>query len=351
MGTNEELAGRVVSVLSGYLVQRARSGPAGYNADLEVLLGLVQSRLSDLYDAETFARFLEAPDDTTEVRTLHARLERAIDQDDSFRQQVSVAIGDPNMAKPRSKKSKTIRLTAVAAGGVAILLAGLLLGRATASSPNTAQSANTGPAIPIPSASTTTSTAATSTTTASPTSTDSASIPPSASVPTVPGDGSTLAADTPVFLVNLPRPGDEWIYENGDHDVQLTQYQYSLWTRLNTCNSEETSTEQQFRLKNFKRLEVKAVGTDSTSDPTLAVKFEVFVNNDDVHPVASVVADPGESKPIGVDLPTNVFTLTLRTSLNTVGGTKCIGGNAVWGYPYVIASGAPTSSSATTLTQ
>jgi hypothetical protein len=346
MATNEELAGRVVSVLSDYLVRRARSGPAGYNAELEVLLGLVESRLSDLYEAETFARFVAAPDDATEVRTLHARLERTLNQDEGFQRQLSTAIGDPKMATPRTKKAKTIRLTVVAVGGVVILLVAFLVGRVTVSSSNTAQSANVGAATLTPLA-TPTTLAATGATDVSPTSTESASVSPSVSIPIVPGDGSTLAADTPVFLVNLPKPNDEWIYENGDHDVQLTQYQYSLWTRLNTCNSDETSTEQQFRLKNFKRLEVKAVGTDSTSDPTLAVKFEVFVNNDEVHPLASVVMNPGESKPIGVDLPANVFTLTLRTSLNMVGGTKCIGGNAVWGYPYVIASGAQTSSSAT----
>lgn len=141
------------------------------------------------------------------------------------------------------------------------------------------------------------------------------------------------------MLVNLPRPNDNWNFRYGDHDVQLTQYTNSLWNMLATCNSGSYRGEQQFRLKNFSKLEVKAVGTDSTADPRLAVKFEVFINDDEINARQTVVVNPGESKPMTVDLPDGTFALKLRTSLATAAGQPCRSGNAVWGSPYVVAAG------------
>jgi len=92
-------------------------------------------------------------------------------------------------------------------------------------------------------------------------------------------------------------------------------------------------------VKNFTRLEVKAVGTDSTASPDLAVKFEVFLNDDGVNAKQTVVVNPGETKAFAVDLPPNVFAVKLRTSFTTPAGKPCRSGNAVWGSPYVIAAG------------
>lgn len=337
--TNEELASKVVSILSAYLVRREQAGPSAYNIGLDALLALVEARLSDLYDAETFARFINTPRDATEARTLHARLERIITDDDRFRQQVVTAIGNPDMTGPSLPKKNGRRTAIIGVGAVVVLVAVFLIGRATTSPAPTPAAGGTPVYLP------------TSTPAVPSTPSESSSLPttttnnPSApselpSAPNNPGDGSSLGAGTPVFLVDLPIPNNDWVYERGSHDVQLTQYQYAVWATVSTCSSSRyLSVEQQFRLKNFKRLVIKAVGTDSTSDPALAVKFEVFVNNDKVNPIASVIANPGESKPIDVALPENVFSLTLRSSVNTVDKSACRKGNAVWGYPYVTAAG------------
>lgn len=332
--TNEELASKVVSILSAYLVRREQAGPSAYNIGLDALLALVEARLSDLYDAETFARFINTPRDATEARTLHARLERILTDDGSFRQQVVTAIGNPDMTVPSRPKKTGRRAAIIGVGAVAVLAAVFLIGRATTSPAPTPAAGGTPVHLPTntPAVTPSESSSLPTTTTSAPSE--------SPSVPNNPGDGSSLSADTPVFLVDLPIPNDSWVYQHGSHDVQLTQYQYAVWTTVSTCSgSSYLSVEQQFRLKNFKRFGVKAVGTDSTSDPALAVKFEVFVNNDKVNPISSVVANPGESKPIDVALPENVFSLTLRTSVNTVDKSTCHKGNGVWGYPYVTAAG------------
>jgi hypothetical protein len=119
----------------------------------------------------------------------------------------------------------------------------------------------------------------------------------------------------------------------------LTQYQNSLWYPLNACNSSDTSGEQEFRLKNFTQLKVKSAGTDGTSDSSLTVKFEIFANDDEVHAIGSAVADPGQTVPLEVNLPTGTFAVTLRVSLVTLDKKKCPRGNAVWGSPYVVAAG------------
>jgi len=141
-----------------------------------------------------------------------------------------------------------------------------------------------------------------------------------------------------VPLVDLPRPNDEWNYDYGDHDVRFKQHSNSLWFQLESCDSYRTSRTQQFGLTNFSRLEVKAIGTDSKADPGMIVKFDVFANNDEVNPIASVVVNPGEAKELKQDLPADVFSLTLRVSLTRT-GKPCETGNAVWGEPYVIAAG------------
>lgn len=324
--TNEELADKVVSILSAYLVRRRQVGTTAINFELDVLQSLIEARLTDLYDAETFARFLNAPGDITEIRTLRARLERILNDDNSFRQEVITAIGNPDMTVPSSPQKNGRRTAIISLGAVIVLIVFFLIGRSTTS--NNAPPMAGGTTTPIPSESSSLPT------------TDYDPGPSSEpSTPNNPGDGSSLAADTPVFLVDLPVPNDNWTYQYGSHDVQLTQYQYAVWTTVDTCSSGYLSREQQFRLKSFKRLAVKAVGTDSTSDPALAVKFEVFINNNKVNPIASVVANPGESKPIDVTLPANVFSLTLRSSVDTVDKSVCHEGNAVWGYPYVTAAG------------
>ena len=71
---SEELAKSVVSSLSHYLVRRAQVGNAAYNAELESLLGQVESVLSDPYSAEMFARFVANPADSVEAETLRLHL-------------------------------------------------------------------------------------------------------------------------------------------------------------------------------------------------------------------------------------------------------------------------------------
>lgn len=337
MMASEELASSVVSSLSHYLVRKSEVGNVAYNAQFEDLFGQVESKLSDAYSAEMFARFVTNPADPVEAETLRLHLARVIDRDSDFGRQLTVSLGGPMMVKPKSRKSRT-RLALLVAGLVAALGAGFLVAR-TMSPDNAAGSAPTTVTVvnapETTSATTTTTTAATTTTTSG--SATSASVPSDG--PGALGDGSTLSKGAPVLLVNLPLPNDQWKFEHGDHDVQITQFQDSLWNVLNTCNSSYYSGEQGFRLKNFSRIEAKAIGTDSTSDPGLAVKFDVFVNNDNIHPVVSMVVNPGETKQLAADLPPNTFALLLRTSLTTADRSTCRRGNAVWGSPYVVAAG------------
>ncbi|AHH95259.1 hypothetical protein [Kutzneria albida] len=325
----DELASSVVWALSQYLTRKAEIGAKAYDAQLEDLLSQLEAKLSIPYLAEVFERFKENPADQVEVDVLRLNLAREIRDDPAFAQQLSLTLGGRTVSELKSGDTRK-RWLGIAAVVVALPVA-FVLGRSTSSTPaalpeTTKVNAATSTAAPV------TTTTATSTTSSSAPST-------TAATPGVPGDGGTLAKGAPVLLSDLPRPNDKWTFQYGDHDVQLTQYQSSLWSTLTTCNSDYYSGTQQFRLKNFSRIEVKAVGTDSTSDPGLAVKFEIFVNNDTIHPVATALVNPGEAKPLAADLPANTFALTLRSSLTTVDKTVCRKGNAVWGSPYAVASG------------
>ncbi|WP_191304487.1 hypothetical protein [Lentzea cavernae] len=146
-----------------------------------------------------------------------------------------------------------------------------------------------------------------------------------------------MASGTKIFVDGLPRPQNTWIFRNGDHDVQLVQFNNSMWGSLNSCYTSERSVRQEFKLRNFKRLEVPAVDTDSTSDTSMSVKFQVFANAEQVTPLLEVVTGPGETKKIELDLPANVFSLTFQASLLTADVKNCVRGNAVWGSPHVVA--------------
>ncbi|MEU7481666.1 hypothetical protein AB0A63_37215 [Lentzea sp. NPDC042327] len=327
---DDVLASSAVHALSQYVIRKNEVGPAAYDARLEGLLGHLEAKLSGPYPQEILARFLANPADPVEVETLRLHLARELRQDPGFGRRLYADLGGRVVTAPKRGRWK---IAAGAAAAVVLLLLGFIAAKAFSSgqpAPPAALPATTTPAV-------TTTTATTSTTTARPSSSNAlptGSLPASA----VPGDGSSLSADAPVWLVELPVPGNSWSFTRGDHDVQLTQHQNSAFTSLDSCYT--TSSDQQVRLKNFTRLEVAAVGTDATSDPQLVVKFQVFVNSDLVKPVAEVVVNPGEAKPLKADLPPNVFALTLRSSVATVDKAQCRSGKAVWGSPYVVAAGA-----------
>lgn len=333
--TENALSQSAVSVLADYLRRKAEVGPAAYSAPLENLQSLIESKFSaNPLLGEIFARFVDNPSGPVEAEALRLYLAQEVKQDSGFSQHLRSILVD-QQAKGGKSKVKRGRWALVAVGTAVALIAGFVLARVTA--PQTIQTSSpattTVTVTPAPPETTTPSSPTVSSTSAT---TDSSVVPTS---PGIAGDGSSVSKGAPVLLVNLPRPNDEWDMKYGDHDVQLTQFTNSLWNMLATCNSSSYRGEQVFRLKNFTRLEVKSVGTDSTADPRLAVKFEVFVNDDDVNAKQTVVVNPGEAKPLAVDLPPGTFAVKLRTSLATATGSPCRSGNAVWGSPYVIAAG------------
>lgn len=315
------LASSVVHALSQYIIRKNAVGATAFDAQLEGLLGHLEAKLAGPYPQEILARFLANPADPVEVETLRLHLTRELRQDSDFGRQLYSDLGGKVVNAPKRGRWK---IAVGVAAAVILLMLGFVIARSLTPSGGTASPPST------------TTTTVAMTTTSPPSTTRSPS--PSVSVSAAPGDGSALTADAPVWLLDLPVPNNNWTFEYGDHDVQLTQYQKSVWGSLNSCYT--TSREQQFRLKNFKRLEVTATGTDSTSDPQLVVKFQVFVNSDLVKPVAEVVVNPGEAKPVKADLPPNVFALTLRVSVATVDKSQCRAGKAVWGAPHVVAAGA-----------
>jgi hypothetical protein len=325
---DDTLANTVVRTLSEYLAHKKNTGL--FEGRLENLRGQVEAKMSDPYATETFARFADKPDGNLEVNQFRHQLIEAIAADPEFARQLALTLGGKMARSARRGKWRT-----AAAGVVAVAAIGgvYVLGRAT--SPDTSNEATP----PMTVTSTVEHTVEVTESTTEPSTTEPTSTDPSAATGQgIPGDGSTYPKGQPVPLATLPRPNDQWLFENGSHDVQFKQYNNSVWHELNTCNQSSYSLEQQFRLTNFSRLEVKALGTDSQADPGLVVKFDVFANNDSIKPIASIVADPGATKQLAVDLPANVFTLTLRMSL-TKTGEPCQRGNAVWGEPYVIAAG------------
>jgi hypothetical protein len=321
---DDRLANDVVRTLSEYLLHKQKSG--SFEGRLENLLGQVELKMSDPYARETLERFRDKPDGNVEANSLRLQLIPAIAQDPEFARQLAT-FGGPMVKSARRGKGRVV----TAAGLAVVALGGsFLLGRTTASGSNPEAVRTT---VTATVQRTTTETVPSTSTTES-----SSSAPSSSTGQGVPGDGSTYPKGQPVPLVELPRPNDQWLFENGSHDVQFKQFSNSLWQALNTCNESTYSREQQFRLTNFSRLEVKAVGTDSEADPGLTVRFDVFANNDNINPIASVEVAPGKTGEVKQDLPADVFTLTLRISL-TKTGQPCQRGNAVWGEPYVIATG------------
>lgn len=326
------LADSVVRVLSDYL-QRKESGAGHYTA--ENLLALVEGQLSVGLPNTVYLAFRAEPGDKTAIAALKLCLAEAMRKEPGFSRSLTAALGDKAPHRPGLLRRR-IQVSLAVLGVVVVAMVGTGFGIGRVSAPTAGPETITVTPLP-PSTTTGTTTATTTTTTATSTSTStSTGSPPTSGVP---GDGSALPKGSPVYLADLPVPTGQSVFEHGDHDVQLTQYQNSLWSPLNPCNSDYTSDEQQFRLKNFTRLEVKSVGTDGTSDPSLTVKYEVFANDDQVHAIVTQVASPGQAQPLAVDLPTGVFALTLRVSLVTLDKKKCPRGNAVWGSPYVVAAG------------
>jgi hypothetical protein len=333
---NDPLADAVTRSLSQYLIVRnADGGSRTYDAQLENLLGLVDGTLADAYLAETFARFRHEPTNPVAVQTFRMHLAAVIEKDQGFRKQLESAFGGRTV-RTSSRRKVLVAMAAVLA--VLVMIGTFLLGRASEQRP----SAQPAPAVPLAgqptsmAPRTTTATAITTTSTAVLTSQPVSSSP---ARPEVPGDGSSLTKGVPVHLTELPRPNDEWTFQHGDHDVQFALYPNSLWYSLGTCSHQRTSGEQQFRLKNFSRIEVKAIGTDSTSDTNVAVRFDVFVNDDKVNPAASQVVGAGETKELALDLPADVFAVTLRSTVDRVTRSECREVNAVWGAPHVVAAG------------
>ncbi|QFU86745.1 hypothetical protein [Amycolatopsis sp. YIM 10] len=328
--TEEDLARTTTTALSHYLRRKSTEGPAAYNAPLEDLLGRVQARLSEPFLAEVFARFVEHPFGAVESETMRLHLSQAMAQDPDFARELTAVLAGGEVSKA-SKPGRWPRRLLVAATVLVLVALVFVVARVTAPGPAPSPQTTIPIAGPTSDPPPTTSSARTTTTTMAPSS--------SPASPAIAGDGSSVPKGSPVPLVDLPRPNNDWIFEHGDHDVQLTQYPDSMWNMLATCNSNAYRGEQQFRLKNFSRLEVKAVGTDSTASPELAVKFEIFVNNDTVNAKQTVMVNPGEAKPLTVELPQDVYAVTLRTSFAVPPGKPCRSGNAVWGSPFVVATG------------
>lgn len=338
-----EVAAAATRAISQYLIVRQSQGASTtYDAQLEGLVGLVEAHFSEPYLAEVFFRFKARPNGATEADAFKLHLTAELEKDVEFRAQLSSAMG----GKVVRRASRRVAIIGASVVVVLVLISAFLLGRSSLDgqsglgpsvSPVTAPTSSHG-------RSSTATASVSSTSTGSPSSSTSASGATSSTTSgvagvAVPGDGGSLEKGKSVYLTDLPRPNDEWSFEHGMHDVQFVQLPNSLWSSLTTCSERQRSGWQQFRLKNFSRLEVKAVGADSTSDTNLTYRFEVFVNDDNVNPIAAEVVGSGESKELKVDLPAGVFALTLRSSLDQLSGSSCRAAKAVWGAPYVIASG------------
>lgn len=280
-------------------------------------------------------RFRDKPANATEIDTFRLNLAAQLERNPELRRQLESALGGHLAGRLRGRRP-LIAGAAVIAG--LALVGAFVLGR---SFQDDTRELSVSTTPPLPTGPTTTpratSTTALPTTTTTPAAPSSAQ--PASGLPVIPGDGSALAKGKPVYLADLPRPSNDWDFEHGEHDVQFTQHPNSLWYTLVTCDSHRKSGAQQFRLKNFSRIEVKAVGTDSTSDTNVTVRFEIFANDDNVNPIAAEVVGAGDTKELKVDLPPDVFALTLRVSFDQASGSPCRQATAVWGAPYVVAAG------------
>lgn len=239
--TDEELARTAVSVLSHYLQRRSAKGPAAYDGPLEDLLNRVQARFADQFLGEVFARFAERPAELVEAETMRLHLGKEAARDTVFSRELTSALAGRKVKKVRNP-GRWARAAVLVLVVLVLLVSSFVVGRLTAP----------GPTVPV-ATSATTVTLSPPTTSASasdvigtpmPTTTESAT----GSVgPAVAGDGGSVPKDSPVLMVDLPRPNDAWRVAHGDHDVQLTQYQDSMWTMLATCNTTAYRGEQQFR--------------------------------------------------------------------------------------------------------
>ncbi|MCT2581532.1 hypothetical protein [Actinophytocola gossypii] len=329
---DRKLANSVVQSLSHYLLHK-RTPQWTYDAKWEILLEKLGGKLIEPFQVHTLDSFKTNPVDPDTTKALQQQVEQEIANDSEFRQQLAKTIGGP-MAGSRARR--TWSMVAAAALVVVAVVITYLIARPSGNDP-VAQ-----PPATVTSTAEVTVTESTTTTTSTP---ESSSAAPASSVtgsagPGILGDGGSLPEGTPVHLTDLPRPNDEWNFEYGDHDVQFTQYGNSVWDVLYTCSETQRSVEQQFNLRNFRSITVEAVGTDSTSDSGVAMRFEIFANDNTVEPIKEAVVEPGGSTPMEAALPADVFALTLRASLaRPPDPDDCLEANAVWGSPYVVAAG------------
>lgn len=331
-----DLARVVTQSLSQYLIARqSQAAVTAFDARLENLLGLMEAELTEPYLAETFWRFRDNPANTLEIENFRRHLADQLERNPEFRRHVESALGG-HMAK--QTRGRRVLVAGAAAVVVLAVIGAFLAGRAAQEDPTILAVSTTSPSLPSEPTAPSQETTTTAASTRSSESTTAPSAQSSAAPPGIPGDGSAMEKGKPVHLTALPRPNNDWNFEHGEHDVQLTLHPNSLWYGLVACDSRKSAT-QQFRLKNFSRLEVKAIGMDSTSDTNVAVRFEVFANDDAVNAIAVQVVGAGETKELKVDLPVNVFALTLRVAFDQVSESPCKRATAVWGAPYVVAAG------------
>ncbi|ATE54358.1 hypothetical protein [Actinosynnema pretiosum] len=331
--TENELAASTVHALSQYLAHKQRAGSGVFDARLEGLLGQVESALSDSYGAETLSRFREDPVNGTTTSMLVLQLAEVMRRTPGLDRDLRTALG--GHVAPKPKRWKRPLLVGIGVVAVAAVAASVLL--VNRDSP---QRADTAALESAPVGTTTTTARTTTPTTATTSSVSSSSSAASTSIGTsaVAGNGSSLEKGQPVFLSELPVPGGLKLYY-GDSNVQSDPYNNSLWGELYSCPFKDTlSRSQEFKLKNFSKLVVKAVGLEAASAPELAVRFEVFANTNGAEPIVTVDVPPGETRPLEAALPENVFSLELRMTLLTR-TEKCKSGTAVWGSAYVVAKG------------
>lgn len=328
----DELARNVVRFLAQYLIHRQQAGAHAFDAQAENLAGHVDALLvADPFLDEMLRRFKDSPGNVALGETLRLNLAEKLRAEPgsaaALAEELKRVPDTGSVAVPGARRRNGPAL--LVGGLVLVVVIGLVVWFASPGEPGTPPAAVT----TIVTTTTTTLTTTATSSSAAPSSLPSVSLPASAQ----PGDGGSVTAGTRIFVDGLPRPHDDWTFYHGDHDVQLEQRNNSMWGSLNSCSSDGRSRKQEFRLKNFKRLEVPAIGTDSQSDIGLSVKFQVFVNDEQVQPHHEVVVGPGKTEKIGLDLPKGVFAITLQVSLLTADTKKCARGNAVWGSPYVVA--------------
>ena len=327
-----ELADSVVHELSGYLLS---GDPGAGHFAAERLLSVVEGRISVGLPDTVYLTFRADPGDDAAIAALKVYVAREAKRDGAFARALKETLGDQAPRRP-ALLLRRIQAPVAVLGVIGLVGLGAGFGIGSVSSTATPAFHDTTTITAPPATLTTTPT--TTTVSSTTTSTSGAGGTSTSTAPTS-GDGSTLPKGSPVYLADLPVPSGRSVFDHGDHDVQLKQYQDALWYPLNACSDSYTSGEQEFRLTNFTQLVVKGAGTDGTSDSSLTVKFEVFANDDAVHALGSVVANPGQTVPLEVNLPAGVFAVTLRVSLVTLDKKKCPRGYAVWGSPYVVAAG------------